>query len=62
MSDRAFDAERFLDDVAPAIALPIAAEHRPGVVANLTTLAVMAQLVMDFPLTDDTEPAPVFRP
>ena len=62
MSDKSFDAERWVDTVAPTIGLPIAPEHRPGVVANLGAIAAMAELVMDFALPDDTEPAPIFRP
>jgi len=42
--------------------LPIDAAHRPGVAINLERLAQMAALVMEFPLPDEAEPAPVFRP
>ena len=62
MSDKSFDAERLVDSVAAAMALPIVPEHRPGVVANLAVIAALAHFVMDFPLPDDTEPAPTFRP
>lgn len=62
MSNTSFEAERLVDSVAAAIRLPIAPEHRPGVIANLAALEAMAQLVMDFPLADDIEPAPIFRP
>jgi hypothetical protein len=62
MGDGAFDAARYLDGAAAALALPIAPEHRPGVLANLERLAALAALVMEFPLRDETEAAPVFRP
>jgi hypothetical protein len=62
MGDGSFDAARYMDAAAAALALPIAPEHRPGVVANLERLAAMAALVMEFPLPDETEAAPVFRP
>jgi hypothetical protein len=62
MSTRSFDAARYLDGAAAALALEIAPEHRPGVLANLERLAEVARLIMEFPLPDETEAAPVFRP
>lgn len=62
MTDKSFDAEAFMDAAAAALALPIAAEHRAGVVLNLERLAAMSRLVREFPLADDIEAAPVFQP
>ncbi|MBV8889554.1 MAG: DUF4089 domain-containing protein [Alphaproteobacteria bacterium] len=62
MSADAFDADAYVTAFAALIGLEIAPEHRPGVVLNLTRIAAMAALVMDFPLPDDSEPAPVYRP
>ncbi len=62
MADPDFDADAYVDAAAALIGLPIHPEHRPGVVLNLARVAQMAALVMDFPLADETEPAPVFRP
>ncbi len=62
MSDGTFDAEAYVDAAAALIELPIAAEHRTGVIVNLERIAQMAALVMAFPLPDDAEPAPVYRP
>ena len=62
MHDRPFDAETYVDAAAALIGLPIHPEHRSGVVLNLERIAQMAALVMDFPLLDEAEPAPVFRP
>jgi hypothetical protein len=56
-----FDAGTYVDAAAAAIDLPIAPEHRPGVILNLERLAAMAQLVMAFPLANETAPAPIFR-
>jgi hypothetical protein len=56
------DVETYVDAAAALIDLPIAPEHRPGVVLNLGRVAAMAALVMEFPLPDDVEAAPVFRP
>ncbi len=57
-----FDAETHLDALAATVGLPIAPEHRPGVAANLARAAQLARLVMDFPLPDEAEAGPVFRP
>jgi hypothetical protein len=54
--------ENYLDAAAAAIGLPIAPEHRPGVLHYLQLVAAMAPRVMDFPLGLADEPAAVFRP
>jgi hypothetical protein len=59
---RDFDADSFATQAATVLGLPISAEHRPGVVHNLDRIAAIARLVMEFPLPEQTEPAPVFRP
>jgi hypothetical protein len=62
MTDQPFDPAACVDAAASLIGLPIAAEHRPGVILNLERIAQMAAPVMEFPLDDADEPAPVFRP
>ena len=62
MNDGAFDMEAYVDAAAALVGLPLDPEHRPGVVLNLERIAVLAALLMAFPLPDDTEPAPVFSP
>ena len=52
----------YVDDAAKRVGLPIAPEHRPGVIQFTGILLVHAALVMEFSLPDDVEPAPVFRP
>ena len=54
--------ERHVDAAAALIGLPIAAEHRPGVVAYLGLAAAMAEQVMGLPLGPADEPAAVFVP
>ena len=44
------------------IDLPIAAEHRTAVVQAMEVVAAAGQLVMEFPLPDNVEAAPVFAP
>jgi 1-carboxybiuret hydrolase subunit AtzG-like len=62
MADQSFNTETYVDTAAALIGLPIAPAHRPGVVVNFERLAQMAAVVMEFPLPDGVEPAPVFRP
>ena len=59
--DEPFDAEAIIDAVAPLLGLPVAPEHRPGVVANLRMTARLAVLVAELPLDDREEPAPVYE-
>jgi hypothetical protein len=42
--------------------LLLAPEYRPGVVKNFATISAIAQLVTEFTLPDEIEPAPVFEP
>jgi hypothetical protein len=62
MADQPFDAEAYVDAAAALIGLPLDPAHRPGVVLNLERVAAMAALVMEFPLPEETEPAPVYTP
>jgi Protein of unknown function (DUF4089) len=62
MADPPFDPDAYVDTAAALIGLTIDPLHRPGVVLNLERIAQMAALVMEFPMPDETEPAPVFRP
>ncbi len=55
------DPEAVIDAVAPLLGLRIRPEDRPGVVANLRVTARFAALLLDEPLGDEAEPAPVFR-
>ena len=52
----------YVDETAKRVGLPIAPEHRPGVIQFTAGLLAMATLVMEFPLPDDVEAGPVFRP
>jgi hypothetical protein len=56
------DVAAYVYAAAGLIGLPLDPAHRPGVVLNFERLARMAKLVMEFPLPDETEPAPVFHP
>jgi len=56
------DFEAYVDAAAQLVGLPLDPAHRPGVVLNLGRIAQMAALVMEFPLPDETELAPVYQP
>ena len=47
--------------LARALDLPLNPEWRPAIRFNLEVTLRLAALVADFPLTDDAEPASVFR-
>jgi hypothetical protein len=50
----------YADRTAAALALPLAAAHRPGVVQNLERAAIIAAPLLAHPLPPGIEPAPVF--
>jgi hypothetical protein len=54
--------EALVDATAAALDLPLAPEHRPGVLMYFELAAGFAELVMKEPLRLDDEPAAVFRP
>jgi Protein of unknown function (DUF4089) len=54
--------ESLVEQLAQLISLPLAPDHRPGVIANFDRTATIAQLVMEFPLEDEVEIAPIFQP
>lgn len=62
VADQTFDAETYVDAAARLVGVRLDPAHRPGVALNLERIAAMAALVMEFPLPDETEPAPVFSP
>lgn len=54
--------EQLVDLLSDFIGLPLDSEHRPGVIANLERNAAIAQQVMEFPIPDEIEVAPIFQP
>jgi Protein of unknown function (DUF4089) len=62
MADTPFDAAAYVDALAMLTGLSLDPAHGPGVILNFERIAQMAGLVMEFPLPDDVEPAPVFSP
>jgi hypothetical protein len=54
--------EEFVEQMAAVVGLPLQTEQKPGVVDNFTRIRAIAQLVNEFPLSEDIEIAPVFEP
>lgn len=52
----------YADAMAGCLGMPPDAVNRPSVVANLERTAAIAAPLLAFPLTDVTEPAPIFAP
>ncbi|MGB7441657.1 MAG: DUF4089 domain-containing protein [Coleofasciculaceae cyanobacterium] len=52
----------YVEQMSQLLDLPLKPEYRPGVVDNMTKLAAIASLVMQFPLPEEVEAAPVFEP
>ena len=50
-----------IDVAAAALALPLEPAWKPGVRGHLEVTFRLAKLVEEFELSDDAEPAPVFR-
>lgn len=59
---RAETIEAYVDATAAALDLPLAPEHRPGVLHYFGLAAEMAELVNALPLTVQDEPAEAFVP
>ena len=56
------DSDAFIEACAPLLGIEVSEAARPGVKLNLEIAARLAPLVLDFPLDDEAEPAPVFAP
>ena len=55
------DAGALVDATMPILGIPMAPEWRDAVAANVKATAAAAALVLEYPLDDAVEPAPVFR-
>jgi hypothetical protein len=54
------DVKSYAVTMAKALDLPLTAAYAPQVEANLALAFRLVQLVLDFPLPDEAEPATVF--
>jgi Protein of unknown function (DUF4089) len=58
-----FDADEWIDASLPLTGLePLGEASRTAVKTHLEIAVGLARLVLDFPLDDEQEPAPVYRP
>jgi hypothetical protein len=51
-----------IDALQPLLGLDVNETARPGVKLNLEIAARLSGLVMEFPMDDEAEPAPVYVP
>ncbi|MER3433956.1 MAG: DUF4089 domain-containing protein [Leptolyngbya sp. ERB_1_1] len=56
------NASEFVEVMSEVVALPIPVEYHENVVANIERIHTIAQLVLEFPLSEEIEAAPVFEP
>ena len=56
------DIERWVDEGAKAIELPIAPQYRTNVIVNVERSLAIVQPLLAVELDDELTPAPVFRP
>jgi Protein of unknown function (DUF4089) len=55
------DPEVNVDALAPLAGFHIEPDFRHGIVANVALMARMARVVLEFPLGDHEDPAPIFE-
>jgi hypothetical protein len=53
---------QYVEQTAQLIDLPLAPEYQLSVVENFAKIAAIATLVVEFPIPEDLESAPVFEP
>lgn len=55
------DLDAIIDAATALTGIPLAPDWRENIRTHLAITLRLARLVQDFPLPDETEPAPVFR-
>ncbi|MEH1882388.1 MULTISPECIES: DUF4089 domain-containing protein [unclassified Nostoc] len=59
---KGFDVGEYVEQMAFLLDLQLRDEYRDGVVANFERIMAIANLVNEFPLTEEIEAAPIFEP
>ncbi|MEH2097642.1 DUF4089 domain-containing protein [Nostoc sp. 'Peltigera membranacea cyanobiont' 213] len=59
---KGFDVGEYVEQMALLLDLQLRDEYRDGVVANFERIMAIANLVNEFPLTEEIEAAPIFEP
>jgi hypothetical protein len=62
MPEENLNIAQYVEQTAQLIDLPLAPEYRLSVVENFAKIAAIATLLVEFPLPEDVESAPVFEP
>ena len=62
MDEKTLDVGEYVEQMALLLDLQLKPEYRPGVVENFGRIRAIAQLVNEFPLPDEIEAAPIFKP
>ena len=62
MTEPSPDPAMLVDQMAALVGLSLQPDHRPGVIENFARITAIAQLVTEFPLSEEIEIAPVFEP
>lgn len=62
MNNKKFNTAEYVDQTALLLNLNLPEEYRDGVVTNFERIQIIAKLVLEFPLPEDIEPAPIFEP
>ncbi len=62
MNDEKPDVAAIVDAMARLLGFNLPPNSRAAVIVNLDIAFRMAPAIMDFPLDDEAEPAPVFTP
>jgi hypothetical protein len=57
-----FDAQAIAQNMLAYLGLPDEPAYRLGITFHLTTARAIASGLLELPMDDDAEPAPVFKP
>jgi hypothetical protein len=56
------DLDAWIDAMMPVLGITLDPAFRPGVIQNLQVVLRLSAIVLEFPLDEREEPAPVFEP
>lgn len=62
MKKNEFDADAIAESMLPYLGLPDEPAYRPGIVQHLNAARGIAAGLLAYPVEDEAEPAPVFKP
>lgn len=62
MKDKKFNSAEYVDQTALLLGFNLPEEYRNGVIKNFERIQAIAKLVNEFPLPEDIEAPPIFKP